>query len=738
MPFKQLVPNLTSIIGVFLILLANNVFAKEFSLGNCVFSQELHSDLNIYNYDHLIVDVQPTKYKSWAKNLISVMSTPSSGATITFTPEQKKTFKAEVEFYLAKNKLNRCKTKANFRITGDYKDHLDRNKFLVSTKINLKTAAIGNITSFKLFNMGSRLGINELMFIGLMREFGFMAPRTILAEVRFGKSWGTMILQEDFKKELLEYHKRREDFIFKGLEKEFVLPATFIDDSSQRSLPNFFSLDNYKYAEKNSRLASAFDAINVLNNNKKLAALKNMSLLTSQKNEEVFIPYYLLSIAAGATHNILNSNTKYYFDSTLMEFLPIYYDGNVIPAYFDKFFWMSEGDLSFLREKTSQELLEKMLHKLEYLRLNIPSTGELRFLSETTLFDKQLFQKKYELFFGSIIANLHTLRSILEDEVEGNFTAYGSLVFSAGQAGATAPPNILKVSPKPCLKIEKDCILGRHSVLRGGSKRAQINHPDVKHPPSKDNPYYFVSYSLPEDKDKTPKLTSKRAYSLERGYIEIVKWQDEIDTILIDGKVIKINCKSNCQILFRDASLKNYSISLVRPDKAIKSDERVNRTRNLTGGLTFIDTVFDNTELEVTNQNWEDALNIIRGRGSIKSIHIKNAAYDGADFDFSELEIDYIDVAVAGNDCLDLSSGKYKLQSLKLASCKDKGLSVGEGSIATVNKFEIHSAYMGLGVKDSSTLQLTGNETNFIFKDVVIQQSAYNKKQEYGGAAIAY
>ena len=67
LPFKQLVLNLTSIIGVFLILLANNVFAQEFSLGNCVFSQEFHSDLNIYNYDHLIVDVQPTKYKSWGE-----------------------------------------------------------------------------------------------------------------------------------------------------------------------------------------------------------------------------------------------------------------------------------------------------------------------------------------------------------------------------------------------------------------------------------------------------------------------------------------------------------------------------------------------------------------------------------------------------------------------------------------------------------------------------------------------
>jgi hypothetical protein len=380
-----------------------------------------------------------------------------------------------------------------------------------------------------------------------------------------------------------------------------------------------------------------------------------------------------------------------------------------------------------------------MLQKLEYLRLNIPSTGELRFLSETTLVDKQLFQKRYDLFIGTIISNVHKLRSILEDEVEVNFTAYGSLVFSAGQAGATAPPHFVKVNPKPCLKMDKECSLGHQSVLRGGFKRAQNTNTDVKkYTPSKDNPYYFVSYSLPIEIDSTSKLTPDRIYNLERGYIEIVKWQDETDTIVIDDKVIKIKCKSNCQILFRDATLKNYSISLVRPDKAIKSDERVNLTRNLTGGLTFIDTVFDNTELEVTNQNWEDALNIIRGRGSIKSIHIKNAAYDGADFDFSELEIGYIDVAVAGNDCLDLSSGKYKLQSLKLASCKDKGLSVGEGSFATVNQFEIKGAHMGLGVKDSSTLQLTGNETNFIFKDVVIQQSAYNKKQEYGGATIAY
>ena len=44
--------------------------------------------------------------------------------------------------------------------------------------------------------------------------------------------------------------------------------------------------------------------------------------------------------------------------------------------------------------------------------------------------------------------------------------------------------------------------------------------------------------------------------------------------------------------------------------------------------------------------------------------------------DFSKIDIDKISVNNAGNDCIDLSSGKYKILSALLNSCGDKAISV--------------------------------------------------------------
>ena len=52
-------------------------------------------------------------------------------------------------------------------------------------------------------------------------------------------------------------------------------------------------------------------------------------------------------------------------------------------------------------------------------------------------------------------------------------------------------------------------------------------------------------------------------------------------------------------------------------------------------------------------------------RGSFAEIDIKNSLSDGLDIDFSDVQIDKINIFSSGNDCVDFSSGNYKLNKLK-------------------------------------------------------------------------
>ena len=86
----------------------------------------------------------------------------------------------------------------------------------------------------------------------------------------------------------------------------------------------------------------------------------------------------------------------------------------------------------------------------------------------------------------------------------------------------------------------------------------------------------------------------------------------------------------------------------------------------------------------------------------------------------------------AGNDCIDLSSGKYKIFNSILSECQDKAISVGEGSEVYLSKINVFNANTGIAVKDSSI----ANIQNSTFKDVDVCFSSYNKKQEFWGGRL--
>ena len=86
----------------------------------------------------------------------------------------------------------------------------------------------------------------------------------------------------------------------------------------------------------------------------------------------------------------------------------------------------------------------------------------------------------------------------------------------------------------------------------------------------------------------------------------------------------------------------------------------------------------------------------------------------------------------AGNDCLDLSNGKYNISNINIANCGDKGISIGEKSRTLIKNALINQTNIAIAAKDSSQLKINKSE---IFNSPICF-SAYRKKQEFSGAKI--
>ena len=81
--------------------------------------------------------------------------------------------------------------------------------------------------------------------------------------------------------------------------------------------------------------------------------------------------------------------------------------------------------------------------------------------------------------------------------------------------------------------------------------------------------------------------------------------------------------------------------------------------------------------MKVTAGGCEDSLNIVNSTGSLEVIAIIDSFSDAVDNDFSQIEIDKLDIVTAGNDCFDVSGGDYYILNANLVNCGDKGISVG-------------------------------------------------------------
>ena len=91
-----------------------------------------------------------------------------------------------------------------------------------------------------------------------------------------------------------------------------------------------------------------------------------------------------------------------------------------------------------------------------------------------------------------------------------------------------------------------------------------------------------------------------------------------------------------------------------------------------------------------------------------------------------------IEVNTAGNDCIDVSNGKYSISLVKVNNCNDKGLSVGEKSNMKIDNLNVKNSSVGFSNKDFSNLLIKKST----LKNTNICYEINQKKQEFGGGKV--
>ena len=292
--------------------------------------------LNAYEYadysnfsDIEFIQINFENQKDWYENLYEAIISDS----LNIQDKYKKSFNAKLIVNFKEIEPN-CIFNARVRISGDWKDHLNEEKYLSSMDVSLSNGNILGITKFKLFLKNTRgyaNGQNEVFTSTFLDSIGYLAPRTSLIEVNLnGKSNDTFIFQEKIVKELIEFQKFRESAIIETNE-EF-----FWDLENNSAFENkyfllFGKLVNFSWASKSlNNLEIATEALQKYN----LSILTSSNPKTSLNysylgdNQAYFYNYDLINFAIGAGHGITNHNRSFYFNKIDNTFLPIYYDGN--------------------------------------------------------------------------------------------------------------------------------------------------------------------------------------------------------------------------------------------------------------------------------------------------------------------------------------------------------------------------------------------------------------------------
>ena len=628
--------------------------------------------------------------KEYSDYINQISKNPTSPIPLKY----KKRFKSKVYF---KNKYDELSIlPASTRITGDWQDHIDSQKKISSLKINLRQGNIGNIVKFRILLSKTRDFEAEVFWTILHEVLGYPALYKKIINVSMnGLPSEKMLFEETPSKEFLERFSIRETAILETDERYFW-------DNKYDAFNNCSSLvELISTKERDKCVENYLKEIDFEKYNVWTWKVDNKSFLKNNISYKIGINAVLNSKLA--YHGLRKNNLKKIFDPTYNFYIPLYYDGDITKKDFDAFC------SKFAPDNFNEEQLNK-LEKLYFLR-----TGNKIRDNFSCVAKYYLSNPKYQFSLKKILNN-NDFKLIKSKKT--NFDKRASV-----KTDETFKNTQICLVQGDCIKIEnennviRDTIAGDYIFLDEKNKK---NYPRIIFEENLDNKKIITNLNN----------ISKNLYEVSENetlYIKFDNFNQDLQFNLngIYSKVVIFNSK-----------LVNSKIKVNYLKKTKEKIYDSNYDENLlTGCLTIIDTNLKNISIESDHSHCEDALNIVRSKGSINKLNLKNSQFDLVDFDFSDIKINKAVLSNSKNDCLDFSYGIYFIEEITASDCKDKALSVGEKSILQVNNFKGFQNNLDIAIKDSSEIHLKNFSSDKTNDENCI--SIYKKKQEFDGGTLA-
>lgn len=686
-------------------------------------------DINSENKNPNKLYINIPDSKKWGKNLFQALTAKSKEMILK---KYKKNFNGNITFFSGENL---CNFQARIRLTGGRKTHIELldNKIISSISINLRDGNINGFTKFKLFLPKERNFESEIITSVLLKNLGFLSPRTSLIDVNINGVENKMIMQEKISKELIEASNLRESALVAiNTELLYLLRSQgnrLVDPYMSTIFP---SLLNDKWALKNNTNTNiSFKSMEHFSKVLNLSWSKDYdwsSIFSDdslsggyEKTRKNLSQFRSILIAMGAEHAIFNNNRKFYYDPFTGSFIPIYYDGdskinNNYLLSLDGFKNLKINNEYVFNEITKEDI-NNLINKLRLLNIN--SINKSLSASKVNNID-------LELIIHNLIKNLNLIKENLDHKTQriplkAPHFSYKDLPIKFGIAFSEDRKNFLfcNIDSEKCFKKE----LSKEEKIILLKDKYKIN----------DLNYYYAGESYQNYINGIYDLKNVSLNSYNRDAINFYYLGNPEIVLDNANKILNIKIKQESdKIIFLDTEIRDWFIVINSPlNKKTYLNSRIDNNL-LTSLLTIKDSQLNNIKIEINGGLHEDSLNIINSSGNIKGISIKNSFQDAIDFDFSKLLIDTVYVENAGNDCIDLSSGSYKINSFIANNCIDKGISVGESSTAFFNEININNSNMGFVAKDSSILQINKG----VVKNFGLCAAAYRKKQEFLGSII--
>lgn len=658
------------------------------------------------------INIEIANSREWYINLIQLFLTESNLIEEKF----KKRFDSKVNLIYS-NGIE-CIFNSEVRISGDFKDHIMfSSNSVASLDVKLNEGNILGITRFKLLlnnTRGSDNGKNEVIASVIMRNFGFISPRTAIVQASVnGSEHVSYIFQEKPEKEMIEFHLYREGPIIETNEMyifEYEDYSNEIFDEAR----NYFLLGkilNKNWLERSfENYQIGIEALETFNMSiyKSYNPNSQLNYLYLNSDLDYLYSYDILNFALNSSHGITNHNRKFYYDKIESNFIPIYFDGDSGFISNPELKIRNDYLISYEFINAAKRMYEnfefdinKLLEEFKYYGIEVNNFELENWLN--ILKNNILLISKYEYVTPNVLNFNESFLNAENHNVE--------LMLISGNEYLICSQTLIECSETVSFQdvTEISEVLQSSKIeLFGSSVENFLNENTIRFNLINNKNYFLI--------DEFTKL-----YFINNPTIKINYENKRIDILLKN---------SNEKVLFLNGYLDGWEINI---DSEVQLSPELRQDENLlTGCMTFYKVDFNDLIIKSQNQQCEDSVNFIRSNGSIKKITISESKSDALDFDFSNILIEDLEIINAGNDCLDLSNGEYYLINIRLKNCNDKGLSIGEKSKAKIENVFIENTLISIAIKDSSESKI--NSLNSFETNICL--ALYRKKQEFGPSKI--